>query len=71
MSDREPDPGLQPPYLEERIGELERDIEHVRRRLDNLETLSIDLVTLLREMRAAVQAEPEAKLPMRRPHGSR
>jgi hypothetical protein len=57
MSDHEPDPGPQPAYLEERVCDLERDVASMRRRLDKLAALVGGVVTLLKEMREAVQGD--------------
>jgi hypothetical protein len=57
MSDREPDPGPQPAYLEERVCDLERDVALMRRRLDNVALLFDEIATLLKQTRAALQGE--------------
>jgi hypothetical protein len=57
MSDHEPDPGPQPPYFEERVAELERDTKILHQRIDTLALLVNEVVTLLKELRAAVQGE--------------
>ena len=43
--------------LEERVGELERETTLLHQRIDTLASLVNEVVTLLQEMRAAVQGD--------------